>query len=334
MVLTTLLLIMRRASTSADFITVDDFVDTFTEILISWNSRNAGSLGRGRRSSDSSLSKQQSEYVNVDCNLVCRTEANAAGNDRRALVCVPKSKDIQPKGTLVRTMCVEHASGSLLHMIISIPNNSADYLDWGFAEAVSKALREMSPEPAILYLTIEIPLLILRQNDFAALAPKLRRLSVYLGQAIHIDRNVLSTLSLESYSLEGCVFKDTRVFRNNSGFCDVNMFYTCPKIGDFVLAADKTGWKKLCPEKSDTLPLKAHPETTPTCACGADYKSLLEALHLSNKLISQPRCALDSNLFIISLTANLILCCILLVITLFAATLYVQNNRRSHREKA
>ncbi|VDL42637.1 unnamed protein product [Hymenolepis diminuta] len=338
MVLATLSLVVRDVSSSRDIITMDEFVDTFTDTLISWNDRPTESLGRDRRSTDTSThSTQQSEYVNVDCNLVCRIEVNTYGPHQNVLVCRPKSKDIQRKGTLARTICVEHASGRLLHMIISIPNNSADHLDRGFAEAVSNALQGMNPEPETLYLTIEIPLSALRQDDFTALAPKLRRLSISSGLATQIDRYILSSLSLESYSFEGCHFKDTRVFHNESGLCDVNMLYTCPKIGDFILAADRIGWKKLCPEKSNNLALKVQPNPLSDSRCGADYQSLIEALHLSRKDYPSHECAQDSDyrqLFLLSLITNLILTCILLVITLFSVVFYVQNNQRSHRNKA
>nr|CDS26737.1 hypothetical protein HmN_000691100 [Hymenolepis microstoma] len=292
MVLTTLLLLLKEASSIEDIFTMDELVDTFTDTLISWNDRPTGSPGRGRRSADTSstYSTQQSEYVNVDCNLVCWIEVNADGPYQSALVCMPTDKDIQREGTLARTTCVEHASGRLLHMIISTFNNSADYLEWGFAEAVRKALQKMNPEPETLYLTVETPLSALRRNDFTALAPKLRRLSISLGLATHIDRHVLSTLSLESYSLEGCLFKDTHVFHNESGLCDVNMLYTCPKIGDFILVADRTGWKKLCPEKSEMLALKVQPNPLSDCKCGADYQSLREALHLYRKEYASLEC--------------------------------------------
>ncbi|VDN97880.1 unnamed protein product [Rodentolepis nana] len=339
MVLTTLLLLVRDANSIEDIITMDELVDTFTDTLISWNDRPTGSTGRGRRSADTSstYSTRQSEYVNVDCNLVCWIEVNAGEIRQNALVCVPKGKDIQREGTLARTTCVEHASGRLLHMIISTFNNSADYLEWGFAETIYKVLVKMNPEPETLYLTIETPLSTLRQNDFTALAPKLRRLSISLGLAIKIDRHVLSTLSLESYSFEGCLFKDTRVFHNVSGLCDVDMLYTCPKIGDFILAADRTGWKKLCPEKSDILTLEVQPNPLSECRCGADYQSLIDALHLYRKEYASPECTHGSDyrqLFLLSLITNLILTCILLVLTLVSVVFYVQNNQRYHRNKA
>lgn len=231
---------------------------------------------------------------------------------------------------------MEHASGRLLHMIIAVPDASADYLDNDFAKAVSDALLAMTPEPETLYLTIEIPLLILHQNDFTALSSKVRRLSIYLGQALHVDPNVLTALSLESFSFEGCRLKKTRVFQNESRHCDVNFLYTCPKIGELVLSVDRTGWTRLCSESSYNHANKQHFEKQPACGCN-DYKSPLEALHSSKKVYSDLQHALDSEykqLFQISIATNLILSFTILIICLFTVIQYVQNYQGSNGNKA
>ncbi|VDM32384.1 unnamed protein product [Hydatigera taeniaeformis] len=282
MVLTTLFFAMRDASTSTDIITMDEFVDTFTETLISWSSQSTTEVGRGRRSTDSSSLTRLSEYVNVNCNLMCIIETQGEGSHRQILVCTSESKGSHRKGIPVRTTCVEHASGRLLHMIIAVSDASADCLDNDFAKAVSDALHTMTPEPEALYLTIEIPLLKLHRNDFTALASKVRRLSIYLGQAVHVDPNVLSSLSLDSFSFEGCRLKKTTVFQNESRHCDVNFLYTCPKIDEFILSVDRTGWTRLCSERAYNHSNAQHFGEQQACGCN-DYRSLLEALHNSEK---------------------------------------------------
>ncbi|KAL5967578.1 hypothetical protein TSMEX_004684 [Taenia solium] len=336
MVLTTLLFAMRDVGTSTDITTMDEFVDTFTETLVSWSSQSTTDVGRGRRSTDSSSSTQPSEYVNVNCNLMCIIETQGEESHRQILVCTSGNKDNHRKGIPVRTTCVEHASGRLLHMIIAVPDASADYLDNDFAKAVSDAMHTMTPEPETLYLTIEIPLLTLHRNDFTALSSKVRRLSVYLGQAVHVDPNVLTALSLESFSLEGCRLKKTRVFQNESRRCDVNFLYTCPKIGEFVLSVDRTGWARLCSESSYNHSSTQYFEKQSVCGCN-DYKSLLEALHNSKKAYLEAEHALDSEykqLFLISLATNLILSFTLLIICLFTVIQCVQNYQGSNRNKA
>ncbi|KAL5112827.1 hypothetical protein TcWFU_008886 [Taenia crassiceps] len=240
MVLTTLLFAMRNVS---------------TKTLVSWSSQSTTDVGRGRRSTDSSSSPQPSEYVNVNCNLMCIIETQGEESHRQILVCTSGNKKNHRKGIPVRTTCVEHAS--------------ADYLDNDFAKAVQDALHTMTPEPETLYLTIEIPLLILHQNDFAALSSKVRRLSIYLGHAVHVDPNVLTALSLESFSFEGCRLKKTRVFQNESQHCDANFIYTCPKIGEFVLSVDRTGWARLCSESpynhSNTQHFEKQSESAQLC---------------------------------------------------------------------
>lgn len=336
MVLTTLLLAMRDVSTNADITTMDEFVDTFTETLVSWGSHSTTDLGRGRRSADSSSSTQPSEYVNVNCNLMCIIETQGEESHRQILVCTSGNRDTHGKGIPVRTTCVEHASGRLLHMIIAVPNASVDYLDNDFAKAVRDALYTMTPEPETLYLTLEIPLLTLHQNDFTALSSKVRRLSIYLGQAVHVDPNVLTALSLESFSFEGCRLEKTRVFQNESQRCDVNFLYTCPKIGEFVLSVDRTGWTRLCSESPYNHSSAQHVEKQSVCGCN-DYKSLLEALHNSKQICMDPEHALNSEykqLFLISLAANLILSFTLLIICMFTVIMYVQNYQGSNRNKA
>lgn len=323
---------MRNSGAISEFITMDEFVDTFTENLISWNSRSNAEHERGRRSDSFPSAIQQSEYVNVKCNLICTIEMRGESPRRHVLVCNAEDTGTHQRGISVRTTCVEHTSGRLLHLILAVPNTSADYLSEDFAKAVSNALSLMTPEPETLYLTIEIPLSILRQSDFTALSPKMRRLSIYLGQAVHVDCNVLTALSLESILLEGCQYRETRVFRNDSRLCDAKLVYTCPNIGELELTADKTSWKRLCFENLDKYSTNQQLETQPVCSCG-DYSSLLEALNHSNQVDADLKHQLEPNfrqLFVISLATNLILSCMLLIISLSAGVLYVRNRQRSY----
>ncbi|VDD78194.1 unnamed protein product [Mesocestoides corti] len=318
-------------SVNADVITMDEFVDTFTETLISWSSRPTESLHRNRRSV---VSKPQSEYVNIDCNLTCSVQTTEATPQRRILVCRPGHAESQQNGILVRTTCVEHRSGRLLHMILAVSDATVDFLDSDFARILDGALHSLTPEPETFYLTLEVPLVNLRDGDFTEFSPKLRRLSVNLGHAVSVDRNVVEALSLESLSFEGCEFKGTRVFQNESNMCDVSLLYTCPKLGEISLASDRTAWKKQCPQRPDNCRFRQQLDAQPTCNCG-DYKSLAETYREAE--LAPPdagmQLSLDyKHLFLLSLATNFVLSCILLIICLFTLTFYVQNCRRPSAE--
>ncbi len=232
-------------------------------------------------------------------------------------------------------------------MIISADDKWADYVDADFGGIVRDALSSLSPEPDFLYLTVDVPIIHLQEGDFTDLSPKLRRLSLSLGQATAIDTALIEPLSLESFTADGCQMKTTQVTRNDGTPCQVNLIYTCPQIGEFTLTADRMSRSKHCPKTEEMLHATTGPVEVPTprssndasstCGC-RDFRPLIEAIYSARAV---PAASVErlpdpvdyKQLFVLSLVTNLILTCILLVICLATLSLYVQNGRRKIREK-
>lgn len=330
-------------------ITVEDLVDSFTEDLLSLNNQIEEENNRSRRSLSSSSSSSVSEYLKVSCNLTCSLQLRGATDaPKHVLYCSRVDPTKEQPSLWVRSTCVEHRSGKLLHMSLSTNGLVADYIDEDFAQTVWEALRSLSPEPEFLYLTMDVPLRQARQVDFMELGPKLRRLAINLAQTTSVETDLVANLSLESLSIDGCRLKSTRVFNEDQGaYCTIDLIYACPQIGEVVLAADMATKQKHCRQAALDTPgagnSKTKSESGQTvdslncCSC-RNFQPLIEAIYSKWAERRGPTENLADGkdykkMFFLSLATNLLLTCILLLICLVVFVFSLRNERTDTKKE-
>lgn len=285
---------------------------------------------RVRRSSSDVEPKRASliEYASIDCNLTCWIQASR--HNSNVLTCKPKlSTPATIKVVPVQTDCTEHRSGRLLHIVISpaAKDSQADFISDGFSKNLQNALLTLHPSLEVLFLTIEIPITQIRKHDFKHIAKWLRRLSLFLAHTNMVDRGVLQSLTLDSFTAEGCDLLDTTV--NTPGnVCTVEFLLSCPEVDFLPLLADQATHRAHCShQQMEVIEKKTSTDLVETVSC-QELKAIFSSL---SYLKTEPNDYLY--MLLLSLWTNVILSSLLISILLYHAVFFFRARTvRLYRE--
>ncbi|KAA3679088.1 uncharacterized protein DEA37_0015073 [Paragonimus westermani] len=236
---------------------------------------------------------QDSEYQSFPCDLSCafrlpqtpreinrvlKISSDPTLNGSFILDCsqdTSQSQSLSQSLDPVSIQCVSHYTGRVLHIIVKwnrIKSSNHDNLRFSvlsdgvatsLASIMQTSLLRNRAIPTDLYVTLVLPLSELRYSDIERIQPWLRYLAVDGESLIYIDRQLIHSLELDYFVLEGCRKTEESLDMDNTGVhstetqqikCLVIWRFFCPNYKTFEVWADRKTQQQLCAKQAAKTP--------------------------------------------------------------------------------